>query len=389
MGNKLLADIIIDQYERSQKWNNAIDGNSSYRINEKDYDAFGRENLISQAKELENQELLKIVWVKGFRGFDIERLIYPLSNMNRFCEIAEREPKYIIIERQLKKAQVSYDLIKTSWIRKYMELEVFPRLENGKEAEDTGKMDVQYKCLEALDTLEAPMFKRVFSKRFLKNSKEFEKKLQSFITHIARKYSDDIDEAMEDSDVLNQLYIEEYSQELSIKGSLRIEIEHKMIDTESFRYGTVLNTQTLKNSVILNNPQIKKILTIENKANFVAEPYEEGTLIIFTHGFLTPIEKNFLKDLYEKIKEQEVDYLHCGDMDYGGIRIFQYIKNNIFPEVKPYKMDVATFKMYISYSESITNSCLEKLRVVKEPLLQETIDYIIKTGVTIEQEAYL
>ncbi len=389
MKNKTLIDLIIDQYERTQKWNNVIAGNSSYRINEKDYEELGREYIISQARELEERGLVKIVWVKGFRGFDIEKVIYPLCNMDCFCKTAEREPKYLVIARQLQLAQECYSKISTPWIRKYMKSEVFPSLEKGKVADDTNKVDMQYKCLEGLDSLDSPIFKRVFSKRFLKNSKEFERKFQSFIIRIARKYSEDIDEAMEDSDVLNQIYIEEYSQELSIKGSLRIELEHNVIDTGIFRFGTVLNTQTLKNAVILENPQIKKILTIENKANFVAESYEEGTLILFTHGFFTPTEKTFLKNLYGKIQNQEVVYRHCGDMDYGGVCIFKYIKNKIFPELRPYKMDVATFKAYINYAEPITDSCLEKLKAFEEPLLKDIIEFIIETREVLEQEAYL
>jgi len=194
---------------------------------------------------------------------------------------------------------------------------------------------------------------------------------------------------MEDSDVLEQLNIEEYAQELCIKGSLRIEIDHVEVDTKDYRYGVVLNTQTLKHAVVLDNPQIRKIITIENKANFVAEPYEEGTLILFSHGFFTPIEKIFLQNLYEKIQGQKVDYLHSGDMDYGGVRIFQYIKKNIFPELVPYRMDVGTFIKFEAYSEVISESCLEKIREIHEPLLQDTIDLIVKTGRVLEQEGYL
>lgn len=44
--------------------------------------------------------------------------------------------------------------------------------------------------------------------------------------------------------------------------------------------------KTLKN--------IKKVITVENKANFVLMPVEENALIIFTHGFLAPLECRLL-----------------------------------------------------------------------------------------------
>ena len=251
-----------------------------------------------------------------------------------------------------------------------------------------------YQCLSGLDQLEAPMYKRVFSKRFLNNSKTFEKEFQRSIISIARKYSnsgEDILEydSMEDSDILNQLYIEEYSQELYVKGSLRIEVEGNLIDTGCFPYGTVLNTQTIKNAVILDNPHITKILTIENKANFTSESMEEGTLIIFSHGYFSPLEREFLKRLAENLSEQLVSYLHSGDMDFGGVCIFRYIKNRIFPELKPYRMDKDTFDKYISYGEPIEEVTLEKLKRIEEPMLQDLINAIIETGLVIEQEAYI
>ena len=32
-------------------------------------------------------------------------------------------------------------------------------------------------------------------------------------------------------------------------------------------------------------------------------------------------------------------------MDYGGIRIFKFLQKNLFPKLKPWKMDVTDYKM--------------------------------------------
>lgn len=397
MKKMTLIDLIIDQYERSSKWNNITSGNASFRIEEKHYKQLGKIELVSQANELEKEGLLKIRWVKGYYNVDIEKVEYPLIHMEHFYQLSNREPKYQIVSRQQQIVMNYYNMFKSSWIRKYVETEVLTRLEKGSYEQDEDKIHLLFQCLFGIDQLEAPIFKRVFSKRYLKNSKIFEKQLQTKIIGIAKKYSDEIDEEMEDSDILSQLYIEEYSQELNIKGSLLIEIEGNIIDTGFYRYGTVLNSQTLKNVSIADKQNIKKILTIENKANFEAEPYEEGTLIIFSHGYFTPLERNFLIQLKEKLKEKRneklidnpVKYYHSGDLDYGGVCIFKYIKNRIFPALKPYRMDKETFEKYQSFGESIEESTLEKLKKCEEPLLQEVMNRIIETGLVIEQEAYL
>lgn len=384
-----LIDLIIDQYERSSKWNNETSGNSSFRIEEKHYKQIGKDALIQQAKDLEAEHLLKIIWIRGYYNVDIEKVVYPLSHMEKFYQWANRKPKYKIVEEQRKMALKSLASIKSAWIKNYIESEILNALEKGRYESNEDKIGLLYNCLVGLDQLDAPVYKRAFSKRFLKNSKIFEEKLQEKVIRIARVYNDVVEETMEDTDVLSQLNIEEYSQELYIKGSLKLEVEGNFIDTGCFPYGTILNTQTLKKAHILDNPLIKKILTIENKANFMAEPYENGTLIIFSHGYFSPVEREFLIQLRDKLEGQQVTYLHSGDMDYGGVCIFRYIRNRIFPELKPYRMDIQTFDKYIGFGEPIKKSTLEKIKEVKEPLLQELIDRIVETELVIEQEAYL
>lgn len=384
-----LIDLILDQYERSAKWNGDFTGNASLRIEEKHYKLAGRAELVQEAKELEEEGLLKIRWVKGYYNVDMEKVEYPLASMKFFYKKLNRNPKFLYIKQILDMVLSYYDQLKSLWIRSYTDQEVLPRLYKGTDKFNYEELYKLYQCLAGLDQLEAPIFKRVFSKRYLNNSKIFEKELQSKVIGIARKYHEAIEDSMSDTDVLSQLYIEEYAQELSVKGSLCLEVMGRKIDTGAFYYGAVLNTQTIKNATILDNLHISKVLTIENKANYVAKAYEEGTLIIFSHGYFTPLEREFLIRLCDKLSEQKVTYYHSGDLDYGGIRIFQYIRKRIFPELQPYHMDVETFNKYMSYGEPIENGPLEKLKVIEEPKLQPLIERIIQTGLVIEQEAFL
>lgn len=385
----MLIDLILDQYERSTRWQGDFSGNASFRVEEKHYQSLGKKTLIEEALSLEAARLLKIRWVKGYYKEDIEKVEYPLTHMEDFYHKAGRTPKYIIMQQKHDMVAGYYDRIGASWIRSYTEEEIFPRLANGTDRHDCEELRKLYECFAALDQLETPVFKKVFSKRTFKNSKYFERELQDKVIRIAKKYLAEIDDGMEDTEILSQLYIEEYAQELAVKGCLLLEVSGRRIDTGVFPYGTVLNTQTIKNALILDNPQIMKVLTIENKANYVAENYEKGTLILYSHGYFTPLERIFLKQLRERLSGQKVIYQHSGDLDYGGIKIFQYIKNQIFPESEPYRMDRQTFEEYQRYGEPIEQGPLEKLKNLKDPMLQELIDHIVETGIVIEQEAYL
>jgi hypothetical protein len=384
-----LIDLILDQYERSSKWKGDLSGNASFRVEEDHYELIPKNILVQEAKKLEGEKLLRIRWVKGYFNVDIEKVEYSLTSIEQFYIQSERTPKYQFIGLKMDMVQDFSRQIKSPWIREYTEQEVLPRLYKGTDKHSLEELQKLYLCLMGLDKLESPIFKRVYSKRYLKNSKVFEKELQDKIIRIARKYSEEIEDTMEDVEVLSQLYIEEYAQELSVKGSLCLEVSGNNIDTGIFPYGTVLNTQTIKNAVILENLQITKVLTIENKANYVSEPYEEGKLIIFCHGYFSPLEREFLKKLRNKLAGQEVIYLHSGDLDYGGVRIFQYIRKRIFPEIQTYRMDLETFEQYISYGEPIEPGPLEKLKRFEEPMLQAVINRMIETRLVIEQEVYL
>lgn len=139
---------------------------------------------------------------------------------------------------------------------------------------------------------------------------------------------------------------------------------------------------------IAEKQTIKKIITVENKANFVSMPYEEGTLILFSHGFFSPLERAFLKQL-ENVLKEKAEYFHTGDLDYGGVRIFRYIREQIFPLLHPLYMSVDQYKKYEHHAIDIEESAFQKLKEMKEPLLQDLIDLICEKRKVIEQENFI
>lgn len=75
------------------------------------------------------------------------------------------------------------------------------------------------------------------------------------------------------------------------------------------------------------------------------------------------LQKNVdFKAAASSVKNQtscEVQYFHSGDLDYGGIKIFQYIRKTIFPELEPLQMDVETYEAYQEFTEVIDPETLE------------------------------
>ncbi len=113
-------------------------------------------------------------------------------------------------------------------------------------------------------------------------------------------------------------------------------------------------------------------------------------MYIFCHGYFTPKEVYFLKKL-SLIVSKECEFLHWGDMDFGGISIFLFIKDRIFEKLMPYRMGVADFEEALKKDAGIPlkTSTREKLQKKDAGLLTELKEAILESDKTIEQERLL
>ncbi|MBP3701429.1 MAG: hypothetical protein J6I64_06040, partial [Lachnospiraceae bacterium] len=376
-----------------------------------------REEVLADVLLLRKEGLVRMGrrdWVEYMR--DPAQVQYRLEDMGRFYDLAGRRSKTERVTEQLDLIDWLEAQISAPWICQWL-AEERQRLTDGKLLEDEkmpGRKNL-YQCLIGLDHLaqvERPMLQRVFSKRFLGNSKLFEKELKSTVISLARKFYPDIPkdkDAMPDVDVLRQLHLEVYSQELTVKGSLRFYLQsedgtERMLDTAEYPYGVVLNQQTLDHMRLCEEQDIGLVRTIENKANFVAEPYEEGKLVVFTHGYVTPGERKLLVKLRELLDRQSDDkiaekqqrqivrYEHSGDLDFGGICIYRYLREKIFPQLQPLRMDVETYEACVKQglAEGVDAAMSKKLaELSSDPQLGALAMRLSTDRMVVEQEAYL
>lgn len=363
-----------------------------------------KSDVVQEVIQLQNRNLIQIDWVKGYRGSDIERIRYRLEEKAAFYILYQQEVDAEFLPKQEKIRLYQEFLrnqlaqVKKLWIRAYYQ-DLLERSENKRKKDLLELLADEKKyapCFEGLDQLTESVFKRIFSKKYLGNTKTFEQEMQSHVISTAKKFCPDVEKEMDDTTVLQQLWIEEYAQELSLKGKLHFCLKEENgstqeINTECYRFGTTLNSQTLEHAEIKEVQNIQKIVIFENKANYISAPYKDGILYLFSHGYFSPKECRFLKQLHQVLKNQtscEVQYFHSGDLDYGGIKIFQYIRKTIFPELEPLQMDVETYEAYQEFTEVIDPETLKRVQD-ENPKLQELIKRLIETGKGIEQECFL
>lgn len=404
-----IIQVILDDYESGTKdWHTYPDktakGNRTIRISQELYDEIGKDTLNRQVLDMQKEHLLrdgKGRDISGWyeRGSQLEKIVYNLADIHTFYARDGRTPRYILHYEPIQRLREELFALKASqkqwkpWLLSCIEA-LDRELEKEKIPQIcTEKKEIYFKTLTGLNQLEEPAYKRIFSKRFLGSSKAFEKDIQSRITADARKWNtlvDEDEEVMTDDEVLSEIGIETYHQELSVKGPLKFELNGRTIDTALWKYGAVLNAEVLKNAALLPEQNIKKVVTIENRANFMAEPFEEHTLYIFSHGFFSPKERTFLIKLRERLAGSSAAFYHSSDLDYGGMRIYTFIKNNIFPDVKPYRMSAEILTRYRDRAERREEAYLAKIRKMEVPEeLQELKNCILETGCTLEQESML
>ena len=371
----------------------------------------GRSVLLRQAGELEKLTGISgkiIVKWKAVRT-EIEKITVSLDAIPLLCQVEQIEDPR---ERQLSQMELTESwksrVAQADWLIPYYD-HILERLNSGKLVKDVPGLEDPLFFLFLNKTAEErkPLYRRAFSAQVctiwngiaqtkqseskITPTKRFEKIYQSAVLSVLKQYSPLYEEGMSDEELLTAHGILTYAQTLEFKGAVSYRIDDgPAISTAAQIYGTMFNKQTLENAVPISIVGIRQIMTIENKANYEKMQFRPDTLYIFCHGFFSPLERKFLSRVVA-LAGTDTEYFHWGDMDYGGIRIFKFLQKNLFPKLKPWKMDVTDYKMALQMGASISleTDKRERFEQMDAGVLTPLKEAILKNGKEIEQELLL
>lgn len=364
----------------------------------------GRENLITQAKAIEKDPALggKVTFDWWKMGSEIKAIHFAVDVMPELCKREGVEDPRIRQLRYIEILQGWKKRAEQTWLEEYYDEQIRRLAEGNLTQTAQGNLEDGhlYRCLDAILRLEEPVEKPIFSARLFRDvtvrgkngeritpSKIFRSVYETKVLGILTR-SPAYAEGMSGDEVLEAHGILTYAQTLEWKGSLVYQLNTgEEIDTSGNRYGTIINAQTLDHGLPKRLPGIKKIFTIENKANYEKQKFREGELYIYCHGFFSPKEVRFLKKITEVAKEG-TRYCHWGDLDYGGIRIFQFNKKHVFPELVPYKMGRDDYEAALDAGAGVEleEYKREKCEKMDAGELEELQACILEYGLEIEQE---
>ena len=371
----------------------------------------GRSVLLRQAGDLEKLTGISgkiIVKWKAVRT-EIEKITVSSDAIPLLCQMEQIEDPR---ERQLSQMELTESwksrVAQADWLIPYYD-HILERLNSGKLVKDVPGLEDPLFFLFLNKTAEErkPLYRRAFSAQVctiwngiaqtkqseskITPTKRFEKIYQSAVVSVLKQYSPLYEEGMSDEELLTAHGILTYAQTLEFKGAVSYRIDDgPAISTAAQIYGTMFNKQTLENAVPISIVGIRQIMTIENKANYEKMQFRPDTLYIFCHGFFSPLERKFLSRVVE-LAGTDTEYFHWGDMDYGGIRIFKFLQKNLFPKLKPWKMDVTDYKMALQMGASISleTDKRERFEQMDAGVLTPLKEAILKNGKEIEQELLL
>ena len=371
----------------------------------------GRSVLLRQAGEFEKLTGISgkiIVKWKAVRT-EIEKITVSPDAIPLLCQVEQIEDPR---ERQLSQMELTESwksrVSQADWLIPYYD-HILERLNSGKLVKDVPGLEDPLFFLFLNKTAEErkPLYRRAFSAQVctiwngiaqtkqseskITPTKRFEKIYQSAVLSVLKQYSPLYEEGMSDEELLTAHGILTYAQTLEFKGAVSYRIDDgPAISTAAQIYGTMFNKQTLENAVPISIVGIRQIMTIENKANYEKMQFRPDTLYIFCHGFFSPPERKFLSRVVA-LAGTDTEYFHWGDMDYGGIRIFKFLQKNLFPKLKPWKMDVTDYKMALQMGASISleTDKRERFEQMDAGVLTPLKEAILKNGKEIEQELLL
>lgn len=254
------------------------------------------------------------------------------------------------------------------------------------------------KCLIYMEQNQEEQMERLMSAGLYGDSKYFEKhvkrKVLSILRYIKQKESEDV---LEDEELLREKGIVRWPEILEFTGRIVVCLnDGDVIDYCTQKYGAYINSETVKQISEVIPEQIRRVMFIENKANYiwyVTHEKSDDELVVFHGGCYSPLKGKWFQKIYVGCQKQKekIQYFHWSDIDVGGFQIFRRLQRNIVFELEPYKMDVNTLEKYRDDAIEIKSaSYLKKLSELGQNLeyacFRDVIFVMLKYHIRLEQE---
>lgn len=405
-----LITTLLDKYERSSFFRDGTQPTRKIMIKlydggqtdfpQYDIEQAEKRTLINQAAfSLSDIQLVSYQWMKGEEQHIIARVWLNYENLFSAYKFAGRQPKNDMIDSVCLKLLDALEHVHSDWAKEYLSYlysiiskkKYIGNLLPNNEIERDGLIHTI--CF--IDQMsETEMLERVFSLKCLGDSKKFEKSVKPRLLSVLRKYLDTDDDAT-DEVLLKEVGIVKYPEQFEFCGDATFSFEKGKVDFSHLYFGSTICLADLQRSSLYIAPSIDRVLSIENRANYIDYIYKykaDNELVLFHSGQYSPSKRKFFIAISDAMPNN-CRWYHWGDIDYGGFSMLSRLRREIRHDIIPYRMDTAELKRYSTLLAPINTPYANKLqRLTMKAELNDCfscINYMIENKVRLEQEAML
>lgn len=406
----ILLNKLIDKYEKSNAFRTGKP--SSRRIliklydnGESDFPLYDIEQVERRIEinqkvlELSKQGMFFFEWMKGEENHILAKVWLNMESLPAVYAYLRRTPKEDEIDKvclQLTNAIENADAL---WAKNFLcdtydAISTKRSINNRLPANDDERKKLLGCICLASHPRKEEILERVFSLTCFGDSKRFEKTMRSKLLSILRNYLD-TDEDATDEDLLRQVGIAKYPEQFEFCGDVSLIKGHNEVDFSDLQYGTAIFRDELVNGKLLIADHIQHVITIENRANYIDYIYrqkKENELILYHGGQYSASKRKFF-EMISLAMPVGADWLHWGDIDYGGFSMLMRLRREIRRDVAAYRMGIDELKQYESLCADFNDEYAKKLEQLLffDELLDcyDCIRFMLDTRKRLEQEALL
>lgn len=428
---KVILNILLDKYESSKAFRTGETTRrimvhlSKVKLLKKAYEDVDRKALLHDAlRKLKDRGLLDFSWEKYEEGNLVDEIWLNLepSMLRESCRAAGRVPLTDFLRSLLSEIDAFLDRFPDSSVapgsadllrflqgqKKYIQEKM--RVPRYFFPDDMQKNHDLFRFLQEMMENDEEEMERVVSTRLYGDSKFFERELKSRILSVLRSVAkENGEEETDDAELLLQRGIGRWPEVLEFRGPVKILLKNEepevsssggkaeWIDFSAQRYGAYVNSETVRQTVSTEAGRISRMLTIENKANYVwymQTHHDPRELVLYHGGCYSPMKGKWIRMLEEAVRQSSPDaeFFHWSDIDAGGFRIFTRLRDNLIPHLQPLKMDLKTLKQFEPQAAEIETDHYRGIlqRMLEDPeyeIFHETIRYMLEKNIRLEQEA--
>lgn len=404
---KLMAAELLGKYERSKGFREGTKESrkisfpfTNDKLRDYHYGTYTQKaEIMRAARSLEDAGHIRIEWIKGEKDSVIKEIILCPEGMDNLYNIAGIRPKSDEISvfgdhlTEVKERLFKIGLKDT--VEEWIALLGVKRLSAVLPKDE----EIRTACLNALSglaDLSDDMDERMFSLRYLGNSKAFGGKVKAATARVLRLSSHGgVEQEETDAETLEKFGVLETGSDFHIAGPIKLLLANGMLDVNVAKGGLAISIADVKDARA-TTIHADTLLSVENLAVFreiLRRGLPERVILLYSGGFYSQRKLRLIGNIRDAMVNSGTNarFFHWGDIDLGGIRIFLHLKNTI-PELRPYNMDSKTMKKYLQYADDFVHEYGAKLVRYKESGVLEFIELIeimLKSRRRLEQEAIL